>query len=67
MALRGRRFQVQAMISSLPLQFTFGEVSAQCSPRHMIRFSTASEGHRTCRSCNVGGYQGETIIARDQK
>jgi len=36
------------MINCLSLQFTFGEVSAHCSPRHMIRLSTASEGHRTC-------------------
>jgi len=36
------------MIHSLPRKLTFGDVSGQYSPQHVVRLSTASEGHRTC-------------------
>ena len=54
MALRGRRFQVETMVNTLLLRVTLRGVSAQCSPRHLIRLSTASEGHRTCGFCRAG-------------
>jgi len=54
MALRGRRFHVETMVNTLLQQFTLRDISAQRSPRHMIRSSTASEGHRTCGFRNGG-------------
>jgi len=45
---------VETTVNTPLLQFTLREISAQRSPRHMIRLSTASEGHRTCGFCNAG-------------